>query len=852
MSRTLYKIIITATVASCLCRQSAVAQQIPQAPQPAGSTSPPIFASTPGATLSSPSVALGPVLTSGLSLADVYDDNIYASPTNKVGDQIFLINPFANMRFSDANGQLDLGGNAGIGRYKTYFDENYNDYTIYARGRYNVLPILTLTAGASYAFLHEPRSSPDYQPGIVPISPITYNLTSVYGAALFKVDQNSFRVGWTYDNYYYNNSPLVGGGTLDNQDRNRDVMTLGARFGHWMDDNNELFGMFTYDNRHYFLPVDNYGFQKSSDGVRFDAGLHHRIDSTLDSEVYGGVIYQHYDDPLFAPILVPDFGGRVKWTGLANTTMVAELERTIQETDLGATSPYVWDVSGYVQTALNFDIVHWIRPNLRVNASASYYLDEFYGYSVSRTDQVQSYGLGVRDYLTPLFYVGADLTRTTRDSTDLSESYIDTRAMIRAGLVQEPAYKPADFQEPDVTKDFQGRFYAGVKGGVANVATMLQGSRGSGGNLQADFGDEGWAGGGLAGYGLYMGDWYLAVEGELDKTGGGWTHQHIPSNRIFSVSSDYSYGFSGTIGRSFNGGTMLYAKGGLVFTDFLTSYQFGSDSSQGSHTEPGLSVGFGASAPLTPELAIRLEHTYTSYRDYNINCCVKPAGGTPDNFSNYETMTSLGLVYTFGGDPHAIKSADVNYRGFYLGGQAGQDATSTWSNGPRESGTTLTATFGDLGYTAGLFGGYGIQANQFYLGGELEAELGKTNSDHESDPSGRHFAVEKQWDVGASVLGGYVVNRTALLYGRVGVAETRFQADYSTGDNAVSTPYTLAGLRFGGGVAFPVSNNVFVRADYTHTAYPGFNLVATPKDIENYQPKDDLFRVGLFYKFPSN
>ena len=47
---------------------------------------------------------------------------------------------------------------------------------------------------------------------------------------------------------------------------------------------------------------------------------------------------------------------------------------------------------------------------------------------------------------------------------------------------------------------------------------------------------------------------------------------------------------------------------------------------------------------------------------------------------------------------------------------------STWSTGPREAGTTLTANFGDLGYTAGVFGGYGAQFANFYLGGELEAE----------------------------------------------------------------------------------------------------------------------------------
>ena len=52
---------------------------------------------------------------------------------------------------------------------------------------------------------------------------------------------------------------------------------------------------------------------------------------------------------------------------------------------------------------------------------------------------------------------------------------------------------------------------------------------------------------------------------------------------------------------------------------------------------------------------------------------------------------------------------------------------------------TLTANFGDLGYTAGLFGGYGFQLNNLYFGGELEAELAKTHSDHERIGGGSPF-----------------------------------------------------------------------------------------------------------------
>ncbi len=424
--------------------------------------------------------------------------------------------------------------------------------------------------------------------------------------------------------------------------------------------------------------------------------------------------------------------------------------------------------------------------------------------------------------------------------------------MIRAGLVQEPAYKAEDFKKPEVPQDSQGRFYIGFQTGLMNLETKLQGSRGNDGTLQADFGDEGWANGVFGGYGVYIGNWHLALEADLSKASGGWDHAHVPNERTFSVSRGWEYGLSAVIGRSFKGGTMLYGKAGVVAAQFNTDYELRQNSTQDRRTEPGIRVGIGGSAPLTPEFAVRLEHTYSAYDSYNIDCCIDPPPprGTPDNFTNDQTMTAVGLVYTFGAVPGAMQSANIDYRGFYAGGQVGHDSMSTWSTGPRDSGTTLTANFGDLGYAAGLFGGYGIQFGSLYFGGEIEAELSKTHSNHEREGGGRSFSLEKQWGYGASLRAGYVVNNTSLLYGRIGVVETRFKLDYAGGKNSLSEQYTKTGLRFGAGMEFPASDNLIVRLDYTHTSYPEFSLTTPPAgEVEQYRPKVDLFRIGLLGQF---
>ena len=427
--------------------------------------------------------------------------------------------------------------------------------------------------------------------------------------------------------------------------------------------------------------------------------------------------------------------------------------------------------------------------------------------------------------------------------------------MVRAGWVQEPAYKAEDFNKPEVPQAFTGRFYAGIQTGISILETKLLGSRGAGGTLQADFGDEGWASSIFAGYGLYVGNWYLALEADVGKGSGGWSHAHVPAQRVFSLSRDYEYGLSAIIGRSFVGGTMIYGKAGVVAAQFNTDYQLNEPPAEGvsdRRTEAGIRVGLGGTAPITQNLAVRVEHTYSAFSSYDIPCCIRPAGGMPDNFTNDEAITSFGLLYTLGGIPVAMTSAHLNYSGPYVGGQVGHDALSTWTTGPRDAGTTLTANFGDLGFTGGVFGGYGIQFGKVYLGGELDAELSKTHSGHERDGGGRSFLVDKQWTAGASLRAGYVVNDTALLYARLGVVGTHFGVDFvSGGGKAFSESHTKAGLRFGGGMEFPVSDDFIVRLDYTHTMYPEFSMTG-PGKPDTYRPKEDLFRLGVLHNFDAN
>ena len=117
---------------------------------------------------------------------------------------------------------------------------------------------------------------------------------------------------------------------------------------------------------------------------------------------------------------------------------------------------------------------------------------------------------------------------------------------------------------------------------------------------------------------------------------------------------------------------MLYGKAGVVAAEFKTDYQLRDKGTNDRRTEAGIRVGVGATAPITPNLSVRMEHTYSAFSSYNIDCCIEPAAtGTPDNFANDEVINSFGLVYTFGGVPGAMTWPTSTIKAFTSAARSG-------------------------------------------------------------------------------------------------------------------------------------------------------------------------------------
>ncbi|MEZ5670143.1 MAG: outer membrane beta-barrel protein [Alphaproteobacteria bacterium] len=775
------------------------------------------------------------VLDPRLTLTEFYDDNIFATRNHKVHDAVTVVSPSLRLDSDWGEHALSVYGSMDVGRHANRSSEDYVDWRVGGEGRVDFSPEANLFGGARFTHDHEPRSSPDEVNGTGPTL-----FDEIYGFAggSVRFDPLSVRAAGTYRHIDFDDVDSTGG-TINNDDRDRALTDIGARVGYLIEPGWQAFVQGALDLRDYDDAVDDAGVDRDSAGFNAAAGMVIGLENESWVELLAGYLHQDYDGVTLEDVDAFDFGARLTWRPTLRTTVTGIVDRTIAETT--ATG-----ASSYLATRFGAGVEHLLAPDLSAQLSADYTFNDYVG--ITRSDRLLDANLGLAYYVTPHIWLGTDYSYQRRESEAAGEDYDENRLFFRIGAQWAPHYSDEDMAAYRSGLDGEadlGGFYAGVQGGVGELNSGLEGPRGAGGSLTADFGALGWTGGAFGGYGERFGNWYLAGELEVELSGADWTHTRLPGGRQFMVDKQETLGGSGLIGYFLPADNLVYGRFGVVGTRFETTYVTSAGTTNvRDEFEPGLRFGGGVEVPAGGGLFVRLDQTYTAYRNYQIE-----GGNGLDDFSNTENLTRLGIGYRFGmlreGEPD---SPDNPLAGFYFGGQLGHDGLVSANSGPRQAGSVLDAERGGYGASAGVYGGYGLRLDDFYLAGELDAEISDASWDIERDPTGRVYSVDKHHSVGASLIAGYVLGDAALLYGRVGLVRTLFHTDYATTGTSTSEDNTQTGLRFGSGVEVPASDTVSLRFDFTYTDYESFD-VEYGANVDRFDNAENQFRIGLAYRF---
>lgn len=143
--------------------------------------------------------------------------------------------------------------------------------------------------------------------------------------------------------------------------------------------------------------------------------------------------------------------------------------------------------------------------------------------------------------------------------------------------------------------------------------------------------------------------------------------------------------------------------------------------------------------------------------------------------------------------------------------------------------STTHAAGGDAGVYRGIpakvFAGYGgLLAQSFYLAGELTATLGNFEISNKN-------SMKTSYGFGLSVLPGFTMSDSTLVFGRIGYVRARF-----TNVNAM-----VNGGQLGLGMQTALTQSMDLRAEYDYTDYASTGAINSPRT--------DEYTLGLVYRF---
>lgn len=796
-------------------------------------------------------------------LTTIYDDNVFSTRTNTESDQVLLFSPSVDITSDWSKHELNFSASADVGRYDDFDTEDYDDYYLGTSGRFDINDNANLFGGLNYSEEHESRASPDSFFGRYPTE---FSSAEAHFGTEQRFGNIGMRLGGTFQQLDYDDVP-TDSGTLNNDDRDRDVYGAGLRLSFAKNQSFSPFAQLIYDRREYKDTFDDNNFRRDSDGYRLAAGFSSNITNRLRSEVYIGHMWQDFDDSRFSNISKPDFGAAVRWRANPSTLISADVERSIVETTL-------YDASSAIETSYGASLNHRLLPDLTVKAHASLSHYDYQG--ISRDDDYAEAGFGLEYDLTRNIYISGSYRYLHRDSNidyatlDDSLDYYRHQFFLTVGARLYPVKTPlasslAGLWGQDYSSESgPAGFYIGGQLGYNMLDSHLSEDRDSGGSDDASFGEADFAGGVFGGYGFNFNRWYLGLELEAENSKADWHHRKAKDDsRTFDLAKNETYGASIRLGRALINNGLFYGRIGAVRTEFDGYYTL-NDSVENAYNKDfdltGMRFGVGVEFDLTENLFARMDYTVTNYEDERISSV-----DFNEKYGIHESLFNLGIGWRFGDVPkHTVSINPDEFTGPYAGFQAGYGMTSSDLSGlHRDQGTgpyAFNADFADHGFTPGIFLGYGINWQRLLVALELEGEVTSLQWEHDRETSGgggRDFSVEVRETIGAGLKLGYILDSGTVFYVRGGAVRTDFTTTWRKGNNRdkdIERDDKLNGLRFGVGTEVPLTESSFIRLDYTHTTYESYDFVTTHGDGSNsdemsFDHTTDLVRLGIGTRF---
>lgn len=348
------------------------------------------------------------IIEPAMAVSAQYDDNIYRQRDNKKSDLIHILTPQIDMHTDWNLHEISAGASAKIGRFNRYKKENYDDYSGYVSGRYDIDYGTYLTLNLRSEYRHEDRGNLDDVNGDAPIE---YNVNTADISFTRELGILKLYLYSTARNYDYKNS-VRAGVIIDNSDRNRRQFLSTIRLAYGQSDHYNLYLQGQYNRRLYDNSSASY---RDSVGYDWRTGLSVNLTGKLQGDFYLGYLLQDYGAG-FKDVSGVNYGGNLLWNINGITSLSAGLERQVVETTLAGSS-------GVLRMGGHVELQHALRENIIIEARLSA-LDDAYKGGGARNDNLTAQShLGVEYRPNEVLSFGVDYDYLNRNFANRAGDY---------------------------------------------------------------------------------------------------------------------------------------------------------------------------------------------------------------------------------------------------------------------------------------------------------------------------------------------------------------------------------------------------------------------------------------------
>lgn len=352
------------------------------------------------------------VLRPSLTVTETYDSNVFAASTGEVSDFVTEINPNVVFESDWANHSLRLEADLEQSLHASEDGEDATDWTIGASGRIDVLTNTEVRFGLLYGSLTEDRGEPEAVGAAA--GPTDYDMAEGSLGLTQRFNRLSFDVDAEYTDLDFDDTPLIGGGFDENDDRDRSTLEVAVQVGYQLIADTVVFLRGTYNDRDYELDVPVVAVNRDSNGYEIVAGASFELGSLATGEVFAGYQEQSFDDPSFSAVSGIAYGASVDWYVTPLTTVRLSADTAIEDTTSGG-------ASAFESQTVGIGVDHEFLRNLVASLDVDYTEEDFS--STARKDEIYEFEVGIDYLIDQVFSVGIFAGYEERDSSIAGDSF---------------------------------------------------------------------------------------------------------------------------------------------------------------------------------------------------------------------------------------------------------------------------------------------------------------------------------------------------------------------------------------------------------------------------------------------